>query len=259
MSHFELEWLGGPAESRFRRRRPGIERLPWGALAAAKLEGESLEAARRSWTEGAFTEYVSAAAFSALTTALLEAGAPVDLIAMAADCVVDEMTHTELAARMCGELGGAAPLPCDFAKVAPGTDPALPAIERAAEVALLTSCIGEALSVPTITGSRAAAKNPLSRAVLSRLLRDEPAHAKIGGLVLDWAGDRVDKTRLGAVGTRRLAAYARLWDPNDEGPTPLGAIVGWMPGEALARALRHTVTHDIVEPLARRGIAIAHA
>ena len=41
------------------------------------------EAARVVWTESAFSEYASAAAFAAIATALLEAGAPIDLTAAA--------------------------------------------------------------------------------------------------------------------------------------------------------------------------------
>ena len=34
---FELDWLGGWSERRLRRRRPGIDDLPWGSLEAAPL------------------------------------------------------------------------------------------------------------------------------------------------------------------------------------------------------------------------------
>ena len=43
------------------------------------------------WTNGVFTEYASAAAFSALNIAFLECQAPVDLCAAAADFAVDEL------------------------------------------------------------------------------------------------------------------------------------------------------------------------
>jgi hypothetical protein len=238
-SQWELDWLGGPAERRLRRRRPGIDDLPWGTLAADLPPDPAAE--QLVWTDGAFREYASAAAFSALTTALLEAGAPIDLVAMAGDFVVDEMVHVELNARVAAELGGAAPYHVDLEKVSPYVDPALPAIERAAELALTTSCVGEALSVPSLAGSLRSAHHPLIRAVLARIVRDEGPHARLGWIVLDWAGDRIDRARLAAVARDRLAAYAPLWACDDCPET---------------RILARAAAEDVVRPLAARGICV---
>src|SRR5215211_1803295 len=78
---FELSWRGGATEARLRLRRPGIDELPWGTLELEDYPAAHALEARRVWSNGVFTEYASAAAFSTLTTALLECGAPVDLIA----------------------------------------------------------------------------------------------------------------------------------------------------------------------------------
>ena len=243
MRQLELDWLGGPAEARFRRRRPGIDDLPWGTLAAAGLSEEDAAAARGSWTDGAFSEYASAAAFAALTTALLEAGAPIDLVAMAGDFVVDEMVHVELNARICAELGGAAPYLVDLEKVSPLVDAGLPAIERAAELAIQISCVGEALSVPVLADSMRAATHPLTRAVLERIVRDESPHARLGWLVLDWADGRVDKARLSGVVRSRIADYSPLWRDRT--------------CDADVRAiLLRAVRRDVLAPLATRGIEV---
>ncbi|MCB9573928.1 MAG: ferritin-like domain-containing protein [Kofleriaceae bacterium] len=245
---------------RLRRRWPGVDALPWGSLAAAASIDDALAAAARaSWTDGAFSEYASAAAFSALTQALLEAGAPVDLTAMAADFVVDELVHVELAARVAAELGGAAPYPVDLERLAPVTAPGLPAIERAAELALRISCVGEALSVPVLAGSTRAAAHPLTRAVLARIVRDERPHADLGWLVLDWCGDRVDRARLGGVAARALASYAPLWQDGAGGDAPAAhrGLAGWMTADGLRRTLRRAVAVDVVAPLAARGIVVA--
>jgi len=224
----ELDWLGGAAERRFRRRRPGIDDLPWGSLSPGCPD------AQLAWTDGAFREYASAAAFTALATALLEAGAPIDLAMMAGDFVADEVLHVELNARVAAELGGAAPYQVELEKVAPYTDPALPAIERAAELALTLSCIGEALSVPALVRGVRDTSQPLVKAVLARIAADERQHAEIGWLVLDWAGARVDRARLGQVARARLEAYAPLFDP----------------------MLRKVIREDILPPLAARGIEV---
>src|SRR5207248_10048471 len=90
---FELSWRGGATEARLHRRRPGIDDLPWGSIDLARYPGSHGDEARKIWSNGTFTEYASAAAFSAMTGALLECGAPVDLVAAAADIVVDELFH----------------------------------------------------------------------------------------------------------------------------------------------------------------------
>jgi hypothetical protein len=254
----ELDWLGGPAEARFRKRRPGIDDLPWGTLAAVGLSEEDAAAARGSWTDGAFSEYASAAAFAALTTALLESGAPIDLVAMAGDFVVDEMVHVELNARVCAELGGAAPYLVDLEKVSPLVDASLPAIERAAELAIQISCVGEALSVPVLAGSMRAATHPLTRAVLERIVKDESPHARLGWLVLDWAGDRIDRTRLAGVTATRIRDYSPLWRKKScaDADTEQRGVAGWMTDDDLRATLIGAVRHDILAPLAARGIEV---
>jgi hypothetical protein len=178
VTQLELEMLGGSAERLMRRRRGAIDDLPWGSLAGAAISESDRAAARLVWTDSAFREYASAASFAALSTALLEAGAPIDLAAMCSDFVVDEMTHVELAARLACELGGAAPYHVDLARVSPLAT-GDPPIERAAELALLT-CVGEVLSVPSIAGALRATDQPLVRAVLARIVRDERPHARLG-------------------------------------------------------------------------------
>jgi hypothetical protein len=255
-AQFEVDWLGGPAAARFRKRRPGIDDLPWGTFELDGVDPADLASMQLAWTDGAFSEYASAAAFAALAGALLEAGAPIDLIAMAGDFVVDEMVHVELNARVAAELGGAAPFQVDLERVSPLVDPALPAIERAAELAITISCVGESLSVPVLTGTMRAQSHPLARAVLRRIVQDEAPHARIGWLVLDWAGDRIDRGRLGAVVSRRIADYAPLWRPCTCGQPHRHGESGWLRDGDLRQALRRAVRHDVVRPLAARGIAV---
>src|SRR5688572_11174347 len=125
-----------------------MQDLPWGE----ELPPDAF-AARVVWTRTAFSEYASAAAFAEIAAATLRAGGPIDLIAAAGDFVVDEILHTELAARVATALGGAAPLMVDFDKlVRPAVGPN--ALLRAAELIVRTSCVGESLTVPMLKLSR---------------------------------------------------------------------------------------------------------
>jgi hypothetical protein len=255
---FELSWRGGASEHRLHRRRRGSEDMPWGSLDLASIAPGTVEEARRVWTNGVFTEYASAAAFSALTSALLECGAPVDLTAVAADIVVDELFHVELSGRLTTELGGAVPLRFDLEKIAPMTTPGVRALMRAAELAVATSCVSETLSVPAMARSRAMATSPLVHAVLDRLVADEGPHSRLGFWFLDWAADRLtdrERARLAVLALETIEVYAPLWGARacDACPTPVG-LAGH--DERGREALRRAVTSSIARPLAGYGISL---
>lgn len=255
---FELSWRGGATEERLRRRRPGVDEMPWGTLALDTVAPAIAAEARHVWTNGCFTEYASAAAFASLTTALLECGAPIDLVAMSGDIVVDELSHVELSARLTSELGGAVPLRFDLAKVSPLTTPGVRPLMRAAELAMTTSCVSESLSVPAMARSRAMATAPLVRAVLDRLLADEGPHARLGFWFLDWAAEELteeERMTLAALALSTVETYAPLWqDPSCAScPPPIG-LGGH--DEIGREALRDAVTRTIARPLAKYGIVL---
>lgn len=258
---FELGWRGGATEARLHKRRPGIEGLPWGTLELDDYPAAHALEARRVWSNGVFTEYASAAAFSTLTTAMLECGAPVDLIAASADIAVDELFHVELSARLTMELGGAVPLAFDLANIAPITTPGLRPVARAAEIAVVTSCVSESLSVPAMARSKALASDPLVHAVLARLLADEGPHARLGFWFLDWAVECLaddERAHLARIAVDTIEVYAPLWQEEPCDTCPLPAGLGGH--DAIGRAnLRRAVDIAIATPLARYGIELDRA
>jgi hypothetical protein len=258
-AQFALEMLGGTPTARLRRRRPGADDLPWGSFDVDRFAAEDLLEARRVWTNGVFTEYASAAAFSAMASAFLECGAPLDLSATAADIVVDELDHAECAARLVMELGGAVPYHADLALVSPLTTPGATPILRAAELALTTSCVGEALSVSALSRSLAVCDQPLVGAVLERLLRDEGAHASVGAWFFEWAADRItpcDRSVLAELALDSIAVYRPLWrsDRCERCATP--AALGGLPAASHAQVMLDAVRTRVVKPLARLGIVV---
>jgi hypothetical protein len=204
----ELEWLGGAAQRRFRRRRPEIDDLPWGELARRDRDPAVVDRARIAWTRNVIGEYAGAACFAATSQALLAARAPIDLVAMASDFVVDELAHVELAARIAMGLGGAAPVEVDLAALVPALDPGLTPRQRASELVVRVSCVTETYNVASLFVGRAPARNPLLRAAHDLLLRDEAQHARMGWLYLDWIGDALDapeRARLAAAADDQMA------------------------------------------------------
>jgi hypothetical protein len=202
---FELELFGGAVEKRYRKMRPEVETMPWGTLDASAVPEPVLVFARRTWTGAAFQEHRSAAACCATLRALIEARAPVDLIAVASRFPLDEMVHTELCARMAMELGGGTEILHEPSQLLADPDPAFPPLLRAAVLAVTVFCVGEAFSVPMLRGAFRGARHPLPRAVLARLVRDEAAHAAFGFSFLDWARPLLDEAA-----TAELARHADL-------------------------------------------------
>jgi hypothetical protein len=256
IAQFELSVWGGASGRRLRRRRQGFDRLPWGTLRDRPASAAALEEARQVWTNGVFTEFASGAAFATLAALACEAGAPIDLVAMAADFAVDEMDHAELAGRLLAELGGACPYEVDLQKVTPLATDGAPAALRAVEIALKTCSVGEALSVPVLTRSMRGADHPLVQAVLGRITRDEAHHPKLGDLLLEWAEPVVRRhaDHLRDVALETLLAYAPLWQRPACGSCELAPLYGGIPQDEYRALLRETVVRRVVRPLLRRGI-----
>jgi len=111
LSRFEPAMLDGPWARRMRGRRAWIDELPW---------DEALPrdpATRWTWTQTAYSEYAAAASFSAISSALAAAGAPIDLIGLTSDFVVDEIVHVEVSARIAAALGGGVQLEVDLERL----------------------------------------------------------------------------------------------------------------------------------------------
>lgn len=255
----EVSVLGGWTERRMHRHRDSIDDLPWGTLDVATHARAHVDHARAMWTNGIFTEYASAAAFSQLVTAFVEAGAPIDLTATCADIVVDEMTHVELVSRVVLELGGAVPYEMDLDRITQVTDAGASALMRAAELAVTTSCVGESLSVPALRESRSLVGAGLLHHVLDRLVRDEGPHAQLGVQFLAWAGDRLtaaDRERLAEIALAAVAVYAPLWQQTDRTAVPdLGAT----PRDDYRELMTAAVRDKIDARLVRHGIVMDRA
>lgn len=258
MTVFELEAVGGPWGRRLARRRAGLADLPW-AEAAAGASPELVERARWVWTQSAFSEYASAAAFAQIASSLLAAGAPIDLVAAAGEFVADEMLHAELSARVAMSLGGAVTLDVDLTRLArPASDDAVGSspLLAAAELVVRTSCVGEALTVPILKSAKATAGCALITAVIGRILEDESHHAELGGWFLDWAADRftdADRVHLGTVASATLRSFAPVFG---SGACDARSGLGVLDCATYDPAFDEAVRTRVVRPLAARGIVI---
>lgn len=245
--------------------RPEIEEMPWGTLAASLAEHPIAEdeqiRAQRAWTGAAFQEHRTAVACALALRAMLDARTPLDIVGLATRFPLDEVAHVELCSRMTLELGGATEIRYTPAEVVRDADPDLSPLLRAADLVVRFFCVGEALSIPLLRGAARAARHPLARGVLNRIVRDEAAHGVFGFTFLDWALSGMteqDRAHLGQAADGTIRATQRQWDTINSDTRPEGDhdALAWMHSQAYLSLARRSMTRNVVEPLRRRGIPI---
>lgn len=262
MSLFELEMLGGPCEQRYRKMRPEVEKMPWGTLDLSGVSEADRITARRAWTMAAYQEHRTGVGVTMALEALMQAQAPLDLIALAARFPLDETVHVELCARMAMEAGGGTEILYDPDAMVLDAEPRLPPLLRAAELAVRFFCVGEALSIPLLRGTWKAARHPLPRAVLGRIVKDEAAHGTFGFLFLDWAAPRLtraDRAFLGERGDVALRAVVAQWDDLRRRPKSTQNAanpLAWMETEAYLELATRSMNENVLKPLRERDIPI---
>jgi hypothetical protein len=258
---FELEMLGEGFERRYRRMRPEVEEMPWGTMDLTGHSAAALLAARRAWTGAAFQEHRTGIACCATLRALMECRAPLDLVALGSRFPLDEMVHVELCARMAMELGGGTEIRHDSHFLVSDADHNLRAVMRAAELVVRFFCVGEALSIPLLKGTWHAARHPLPRAILGRIVRDEAAHGTFGFAFLDWAAPELgpeDRAHLGRVAGQAIASVRQQWKEIERrtGPQLEGDGLGWMRSDEYLALAARSLQKQVLGPLRAREIPV---
>jgi hypothetical protein len=249
---FELSLLGGAVERRYRRGRPDIDRLPWKELDPERMAPELVARGRLFWTEAALAEYRAAAACAAVSRALVEARAPLDLIALGSGFLLDELAHVELCARVANQLGGGAAADYDADRLVPRPTAELSPLGRAAELVLRVHCVSETFLFAMQRENRQ--DNPLIRAVLRRINKDEAGHARFGWIFFDWAEPLLDAgTRARLRKTAAVAIEALAPRP---GGSSAAETLGWMPAGAYSALWTQVVDVEIRQPLRERGLLV---
>lgn len=259
---FELELLGGSTERRYRKMRPEVETMPWGTMDLSASAPEDLIVARRAWTGAAYQEHRTGVACAATLRALIEARAPIDLVGVASRFPLDEMVHVELCSRMAMECGGGTEIRYDPDFVVLDPEPGLSPLLRACELATRFFCVGEAISIPLLRATWHAARHPLPRAVLARIVKDEAAHGVFGFTVLDWADDRLtekDRAHLGAMADLGIDFLEVQWEEIGKRPKSAphdGDVLQWMQTDEYLDLARRALERDVLAPLRKRRIPL---
>ena len=139
---------------------------------------------RLEWRARIAAEYASAAITQHLVLWLIQAGAPPDLIDAGLAIVADELAHSRLSAEVYAAAGGTEPPAIDQATLGlAGTGDLVRDILTAC---VRVFCLGETVAVPLFSHLRARCTQPIARAALDRILRDEVRHRDFGWDLLDW-------------------------------------------------------------------------
>ncbi|TMA44737.1 MAG: hypothetical protein E6J82_03675 [Deltaproteobacteria bacterium] len=205
-------------------------------------------AARKSWTEAAFQEHRTGAACAVALRALMEARAPLDLVALAARFPLDEITHVELCSRLATELGGGAPLLHDPEQLVPKPRPGTRPLFRAADLVVRIFCVGEAISIPLLHGTFRVAAHPLVRGVLGQIVKDEADRLT-----------RSDRCLLGEIATETIDALVSGWKraqrrPDLDSQSAAVHALGWMDTDAYFSLAQTSLQKCVVDRLRERGI-----
>ncbi|CAN5657980.1 hypothetical protein BH11MYX1_BH11MYX1_54550 [soil metagenome] len=140
---------------------------------------------RHEWRARVAAEYTSAAITQQVTLWLIQAGAPPDLIEAGLAIVADELAHSRLSHEVYLAAGGTEPPALDRAQLG------MVRAHEVLEVDLLSAivrvfCLGETVAVPLFKHLREPCTEPVARAALDRILRDEVRHRDFGWDTLDW-------------------------------------------------------------------------
>jgi hypothetical protein len=251
---FELSLLGGAVERRYRKLRPDIDRIPWRNLERARFTDAQREAGRKFWTANAMSEHAAAAGCSAVVRALVEARAPLDLVAVESTFVLDEIAHAEMAARIANALGGGVVAHYDADVLVPEPPRKLSRVARAVDLAVMIHCINEAFLLPLARAMIEHQPHPVMRTALRRIVKDEAAHARFGWIILDWADELLDDNARELLRRRIADRVARQRAMTAAPPRDTIDPVGWLPSDAYARLAPETFERNVCAPLRERGL-----
>ncbi|MBX3162575.1 MAG: ferritin-like domain-containing protein [Deltaproteobacteria bacterium] len=220
---------------------------------------------QHEWRARIAAEYTSAAITQHLTLWLIQAGAPPDLIDAGLAIVADELVHSRMSHEVYVAAGGGEP---------PALDRDALDLKRTSDrleldilrIAVRVFCLGETVAVPLFKHLREACTEPVARAALDRILRDEVRHRDFGWDLLDWllsiGGAEIPalvSAQLPEMLRELAASYGTdntVIATDDGAMTAADRAWGLAPPRDYAEILARTLTRDYAPRFAARDIAM---
>jgi|GEM_PF-1143506 len=226
-----------------------------GRARVARLIGERPSERRRlsprrrrigeGWARIALMEHASVVAFARFSWQLEVLGAPRDLIARSHQAMTDEALHAGLAFGLASESGGSSLRAGALDLTDAFRDCSL---ESVTLTTVHEGCIGETIAALAAAEALGSASDAPAIAVLSRIARDEAAHAELAWRFVRWAiemgGHSLKRTiMLQLEAARRAAGPVRR--PSLDAPER-ELLAGGIVPERLHRFIRATAMNGIV-------------
>ena len=195
-------------------------------------------AAGSYFAEIAHLEAASVTAFRVLQNELRLHGAPKRLVRAAARAARDEIRHARSTAALARRFGAEPRAP----RVAPAKPRSLEAIalENAIE-----GCVRETYGALLATHQAAHATDPVVRAAMMRIARDETRHAALSWQVGHWLESRLDASGKRQVAQAKQAAAAELIDALAHEPEVSFAGLAGLPSPAEASHLASQMQREL--------------
>jgi hypothetical protein len=216
MIGFGAGW-GRPLRVRGRQLHPELRRGSDWTLGDGPEVSDLSEASRRAlaalWLHDAQKEHASVPAFSRISWLLAAAGAPADLVAWAHRAALEEIDHARrcfaLAAGYGGQHWTAEPMP-DL--LLGGLDCDGSPLVRLASESIDDGCQLEDFNADVAAACARDCQDPVTRAVLEQIAREERSHAGFSWAVLGWTLER-DPVGVRAVIEQRVGKLGRIRRP----------------------------------------------
>ena len=147
------------------------------------------ERVRAEWRARIAAEYTSAAITQHLVLWLIQAGAPPDLIDAGLAIVADELVHSRMSHEVYVAAGGTLPPAIERDRARPRAPQRAARARHPARRASACSASARPSRCRCSATCASAAREPVARAALDRILRDEVRHRDFGWDLLDWLCD----------------------------------------------------------------------
>ncbi len=151
---------------------------------ASELDDATRAALSRAWLDDALQEHASIAAFARFSMMMMSVSAPADLVVDSQRASLDEVRHARACFSLARRYGADATGPAELR-----VDDAMAPLSLA-ELAALTAeegCVGETLGALLAEEQAARATDPVAKAILERIARDEARHAELAWRFVAWA------------------------------------------------------------------------
>jgi hypothetical protein len=157
------------------------------------------DAARRFWSERAWSEFAAVPATAQMTLAAVRDSGPLEEIDALSMIATDEVRHTELAKALAEGFGGyISEIPEEHPQ-----DPVNVAQPYDAQLAFWIvggGCISETVSLELLRACANHTRHPVVMEVLSRILKDEAMHARVAWLIAERLFPSLSEHRRNDVG-----------------------------------------------------------